>query len=263
MFLLAVLNHFFEKIVDFTLVPATSISDHKRVLEMLQPFDNGIELIRLGAATDGGYLLPNDLAGIGLCISPGVANNWEFETDLLNRFGIHSLMLDGSIEPPDLAKGMNFRKVWLAPSNSENQVSLNTLIEEFADQVNVDLVLQMDIEGDEYLTLISTDKQNLSKFRIMVIEFHSIEMWRVNSYFSMVVSPLFERLLEDFYVVHIHPNNGGLDFDWHGKRYPSGLEVTFHRRDRSTLIVGPRTIPNNLDHRCDSSRPESIFPLEI
>jgi len=45
----------------------------------LRPYTTDKELIRLGAEKDGGYLIPNDLAGIEACFSPGVGNEFNFE----------------------------------------------------------------------------------------------------------------------------------------------------------------------------------------
>lgn len=42
-------------------------------------------LIRLGPASDGGYLVPDDLAGIRACFSPGVSKVSDFEFDCANR----------------------------------------------------------------------------------------------------------------------------------------------------------------------------------
>lgn len=71
----------------------------------LNPINNGHELFRIGSNSDGGYLSPNDLRGIQWCISPGVADNWNFEEMLWNNFKIPSYMLDYSV---DLPKDLNF-----------------------------------------------------------------------------------------------------------------------------------------------------------
>jgi len=39
-----------------------------------------------------------------------------------------------------------------------------------------DLMLQMDIEGYEYETFLSMSDKLLSRFRIIVVEFHSLQM---------------------------------------------------------------------------------------
>ena len=45
------------------------ISETKKIFQTLKPIDTGYDLIRIGAAKDGGYLLPDDLSGIEINLS--------------------------------------------------------------------------------------------------------------------------------------------------------------------------------------------------
>ncbi len=45
----------------------------------MHPIDSGHSLVRLGGDGDGGYLVPDDLEGIGACFSPGVSDVADFE----------------------------------------------------------------------------------------------------------------------------------------------------------------------------------------
>ena len=261
--LLGLLSRGLEKYLDHEIVPGTTLENHRQILQMLIPVNNNVELIRIGGSTDGGYLLPDDLSGIHLCISPGVADTWKFEKELLSKYQIKSLMIDASIETPNLQDGLNFLKLWLGPSNNETTLSMNSIITSQLGLGNQELLLQMDIEGAEYASLMSTDIELLSKFRIAVIEFHDLEMWKINSYYSKVVLPLFTKLKEIFDVVHLHPNNGGLNFIWHGIKHPSGIEVTFHRKDRANGYSGNRHLPNKLDSLSSKNHPDIPFPIDI
>lgn len=252
-----------EKRLDHEIVPGTTLENHRKLLQLLIPVNNNVELIRVGSSTDGGYLLPNDLSGIQMCISPGVADSWGFELELLSEYQIKSLMIDASIETPKLQQGLEFRQLWLGPANDKITLSMNTIIRSQLELGNDELLLQMDIEGAEYASLMATDLELLSKFRIAVIEFHDLEMWKINSYFAKVVLPLFEKLTELFDIVHLHPNNGGLNFNWHGVKHPSGIEVTFHRKDRANGYSGNRNVPNKLDSVSSANRPDIQFPKSI
>jgi len=257
------LSRCLEKRLDHEIVPGTTLENHRQVLQLLIPVNNNVELIRIGSTTDGGYLLPNDLSGVRMCVSPGVADNWGFELELLSKYKIKSLMVDASIEIPNLPRGLEFHKLWLGPANDKNTLSMNSIIRSQLELGNDELLLQMDIEGAEYTCLLATDLELLSKFRIAVIEFHDLEMWKINSYFSKVVLPLFTKLTELFDIVHLHPNNGGLNFNWHGVKHPSGIEVTFHRKDRANGYSGIRSLPNKLDSVSNLNYPEIQFPTKI
>ena len=183
-----------EKRLDHEIVPGTTLENHRQILQLLITVNNNVGLIRIGSSTDGGYLLPNDLSGVQMCVSLGVAESWGFELELLSKYQIKSLMIDASIETPKLQQGLEFHKLWLGPANDKTTVSMNSIIKSQLELGNDELLLQMDIEGVEYASLMATDLELLSKFRIAVIEFHDLEMWKINSYFSKVVSPFLPNL---------------------------------------------------------------------
>jgi hypothetical protein len=77
----------------------------------LWPVRTCLELIRIGAAYDGGYLVPDDLKNISACFSPGVAGYATFEEALLADFGIESHLADYSVDgPPNGFNPKSFKK---------------------------------------------------------------------------------------------------------------------------------------------------------
>lgn len=64
--------------------------------------------------------------------------------------------------------------------------------------------------------------------------------------------PLLERLLEQFTVVHAHPNNTGRSINISGVEFPELLEVTFLRNDRVDSKKPVKSLPNVLDADNDS-----------
>lgn len=95
-----------------------------------------------------------------------------------------------------------------------------------------DLLLQMDIEGAEWLVLNATSDEILSRFRIICVELHDLEHLFSRSAFE-IMERVLEKLLRQFFVVHVHPNNW-TDAAAISRRYhvPSVLEYTFLRKDR-------------------------------
>lgn len=212
----------------------------------LRPITNGHELIRLGGASDGGYLVPDDLDGIAKCFSPGSGGNWGFERALLNRYAISSEICDReSSRPTDLDQGVGFTDAWLGSITEPGFVSLQEWMTSApADQ---DLLLQMDIEGAEWHVLPAVDRNELRRFRIMLIEFHNLHWLQNQAFLENLAKPLFLRLLQDFDIVHVHPNNNGILWRGAGFRFPSLAEFTFHRKDRAKSYLGPSQLPHPQD----------------
>ena len=77
----------------------TDPADVAGLIAELRPVPCGREPIRLGPPGDGGYLVPDDLAGIGSCFSPGVDRECRFELDCAAR-GMRVFMADASVAGP-------------------------------------------------------------------------------------------------------------------------------------------------------------------
>ena len=149
----------------------TPMGRMQRLVEKIRPVRSIFPLIRIGGAHDGGYLVPDDLKGISACFSPGVEVNASFEIDLLLKTGIESHLADFSVDhsPPNFIP-KSFLKKFLGPINNDEYITLeNWLLS--AEEINnpADLILQMDIEGGEYLTILSTSDEVLKRFRIIIL----------------------------------------------------------------------------------------------
>jgi serine acetyltransferase len=132
-------------------------------------------LIRIGSDLDGGYLLPNDLQGVSNCFSAGCDNSWGFEKDLWEKYQIKSHIVDSEDKrPTDLNENFSYTPKWLGPNNSVTEIRLEDWINRFSNDHDTDLILQMDIEGSEWLIINELDEIMLNKFRIIVVEFHNI-----------------------------------------------------------------------------------------
>jgi hypothetical protein len=230
------------------------------LLRMLAPIRVQHALMRVGGAHDGGYLLPDDLAGIEYCFSPGVDITASFEEALLER-GIASYLADYSIDnPPASLSKFVFDKVFLGAKDHGHFITLETWIRKYIpDRYENDLLLQMDIEGSEYAVLEQTPDRVLSRFRIMVIEFHDLF-----NLFDRIKFHYFERvftkLIALFHVVHIHPNNFARPIRKDGLVIPDVVEITFLRRDRPVVTEADLKFPHPLDQSCKSQRAEVILP---
>ena len=209
----------------------TPRSDLLKLIKLLRPHHLGISLIRLGSSHDGGYLLPDDLAGIRYCFSPGVGSVAAFESDLLEK-GIFSYLADYSVDgPPESLKQYHFEKIKIGVVDTAQIRTLGTWIRRNVPDDSGDLLLQMDIEGDELSVLLSTPVEILERFRIAIVEFHSFHKIADPHHFKGTLD-VFTKLLCLFEIAHVHPNNVGGSVSLRGIEVPRILEITFLRRDR-------------------------------
>jgi hypothetical protein len=215
----------------------------------IRPIDSGHQLIRLGGEDDGGYLVPDDLEGIGACFSPGVSDVANFELAFANR-GVKSYLADYSVESsPVQHELIDFEKKYLGSQENEIFMTLDSWIHR-KEPTEKDLVLQMDIEGAEYDVIYDLNSETLKKFRILVIEFHRLDSIFDKTGFKLI-NLTFNKLLKDFEIVHIHPNNCRAPVVYKGYEVPPLMEFTFLRKDR---VIGSSknllTYPHHLDRPC-------------
>ena len=242
-----------------SITDATEIKDLERFIEKFRPKSVGKELIRIGGKGDGAYLLPDDLSGISACFSPGVDVSSTFEEELAKSYGIDSFMVDFSVDKPPIEnKRFHFEKKFLGNKNDEKFIRLEDWIKNNIND-NSDLILQMDIEGSEYEVIIDTPLKIFKKFRIMAIEFHSLDMiFNKNSF--KIVEAVFDKLSNDFTVAHIHPNNSRPIINKSSINIPELLEFTFLRNDRVELNDEKLQFPHALDEQCAPHRPPRHLP---
>lgn len=209
----------------------TSVADVRALLRLLRPVDGGVDLVRLGPDGDGGYLLPDDLAGVDYLFSPGVSTESGFEAELAER-GMRVFMADYSVDGPAAPHArFEFDKKFVGAATDGHFVTLDDWVTSKVADPNAELLLQMDIEGGEYETLLAASPALLARFRIMIIELHWLaELW--NRPFFTLAERLFRKLTLTHSVVHIHPNNccGSVRSD--GIEIPRIAEFTFVRNDR-------------------------------
>lgn len=227
-------------------------------LKTIRPIETQHPLIRVGGDSDGGYLIPDDLEGVTACFSPGVSTIAHFEEDLAAR-GIKCFLADASVDmPPVIGHLFDFERKFLGPRPGGDFITLEEWVDRKAPGQS-DMILQMDIEGAEYRVILATCREILQRFRIVVIEFHNL----ASIYDRMgldLVSLTFSRLLEDFDIVHIHPNNRIRPVTFKQFETPPLLEFTFLRKDRVTSRRPHAAFPHPLDRKNVVKRPDLDLP---
>ena len=225
-------------------------TDRDRVLsliELLTPVSVGRDLIRLGPDGDGGYLIPYDLEGIATCFSPGIGPTSGFEEDCLKR-GMKVFLADKSVDRPHLDDhyDLDFTKKFIGSVVDEDTMTLDHWADTSDIDSSSDLMLQMDIEGHEYASILSLSPALLNRFRIIVIEFHNLQrIW--NKEFHLLALSVFQKIANNHTCVHIHPNDCCGIYKRSGIEIPRIAEFTFIRNDRVIHKKSRNDFPHPLD----------------
>jgi methyltransferase FkbM-like protein len=238
--------------------PITRVGALRSWVTTLVPVDVGLDLIRVGGANDGGYVIPDDLQGVGSCFSAGVGTVASFEADLLAR-GIRPFLVDGSVDgPPSAVGGADFLRMNLGTASTESTITLDDWVRTRCPAPDEELLLQMDIEGAEYECLLSTSETTLRRFRILVVEFHGLTGLVRRPFFDLVQAAT-RALLTSFDVVHLHPNNCSRVRRVGGVSVPDVLEITLLRKDRG----GERTPVRRRSHPLDAKNDPNGRHVEL
>ncbi len=240
---------------------ASSDIDVRRFLSSLIPYETDKKLIRIGGEGDGGYLVPDDMDGIDYCFSPGVAATSTFENDLASR-GIRSFLADYSVDGPSISSEMfYFEKKYLGAVNDDVFMTLQHWMDKSLPDYGHDLLLQMDIEGSEYDVIQLTPSDVLRKFRIIIVEFHDLHN-AFSQYSLRFLQGCLQKLMTDFEIVHIHPNNGAISgpLKRNGLEIPRLVEITFLRKDRVEWKRRYRSFPHPLDTPNVVDRKDIVVP---
>jgi hypothetical protein len=229
----------------------------KQVLSLLRPVQTEYQLFRMGQASDGGYLVPDDFQEVEALFSPGVAMIAAFESDFLEKCPeAKCFQIDASVSKSPLDDSrVKFEPLFLKhQDSSENEITLESWVDKYAADSS-DLILQMDIEGAEWEVLAGVDVETLSQFRIIVVEFHG--MHKVfDRLANFQIFEVLSKLDEVFYVVHAHANNFEQPIVNYDLAVPPVWEVTYLRRDRVKQAPGFASLPNAYDRPNNPATPD-------
>ena len=238
----------------------TNLEELKNFFKIIYPSKLETRNIRIGGTNDGGYIIPDDLDGIKFCFSPGVGDLYNFESDLTKR-NIKCFLADNSVNFKTENHLLEFDKKFIGPITNGEYINLKDWIRCKIDyENNHDLILQLDVEGDEYDIINSMDLITLKKFRIILIEFHQLH-YLFDSFTFKKIKKTFEILNEFFYCTHIHPNNNPEFVVKEGDIIiPPVLEFSFLRKDRSKAVDGKLDFPSKLDEPNNKYKPDLKLP---
>lgn len=221
-------------------------------------------LKRYGGDYDGGYILRQDLVDRSKYVySYGVGPNETFITfdRHMTQLGKNVYLYDASISTPWWDESLfSFRSEYV---NSNN--ILNHIKENGHDNEN-NMILKMDIEGNEFETIINCDESIFSRFGQIGIEVHDVLNHHTEPQFLINADNanmrwenkinLFSKLNKYYKLVHIHGNNCSATIT---NGIADVLELTYIRNDYMPKELEISQLPcpiEGLDYRNSHSSPE-------
>jgi hypothetical protein len=206
----------------------------------------GFEKARFGSPNDGGYILIDDFDQIDAAFSFGVEQNMSWDVSVADR-GIPVYQFDHTIDVPPVSRNdLIFFKKRIVAQAAPDCETINDLVERYGRAGSASLILKIDIEHDEWPVFDATSEAALSCFAQFVGEFHGFGSM-IDPQWNERVRRIFEKIIKQFGVVHVHANN---HCGWNSVAniaVPEVLEITFANRNRYSLVAANEVFPGPLD----------------
>jgi hypothetical protein len=228
-------------------------------LSLLTPFDTpSLAKRRIGAETDGGYVMFDDFDNSGPVYSFGIGDMISFDRHLADM-GKQVFMFDHTIESLPFEHGnFHFFREGLGPAD-QPEAALFTLAHQLGRHRHDgrdDMVLKIDVEGAEIDALLATPPDTLRQFRQFVLEVHWLAQLADPAFAGRFIA-VFEKINSLFTLCHVHANNCAQIVLVEGYPAAEVLELTYVRSDlivrRPSRTIYPTLLdfsngPASLDH---------------
>ena len=215
---------------------------------------------RVGGPNDGGYVMLDDLDGIGVCYSLGVGPDVSWDLEMAER-GALVLQYDHTVENAP-AMHPNFRHFKIGITHDDSLAPemkrLDTLLHENGHADRDDMLLKIDIEGYEWDSLEVLHTSTFANFRQIVAEFHGMRMLEIES-FRQRAHRLFSTIRRTHEVIHVHGNNFAGMSVVKGIPIADCIELTFANRKYHSFVPCHERFPGNLDSPNDPNRLDLII----
>jgi hypothetical protein len=235
--------------IDFSRAPRTAADTRcAEAAQLLRPYATDHDLIRVGDAGDGGYVMVEAFDAVG-AISIGIGGNVSWDLDVAKR-GLPIGMFDPTIAAePTVVIGGTFHRIGLGTPEQASASGLALeplarLLELANAPATGDLILKIDIEGAEWDALADVD--DFARYPQIVLELHDIG--RLADADSAVnVLHLLRAIQATHLPVHVHANNEAGLAAFGAYWLPEVLEVSYVRRDLARGARPADAIDTQLD----------------
>jgi hypothetical protein len=218
-------------------------------MDSLIVYKSEFEKIRLGSDNDGGYIIADLPTKYDCFISCGISDDINFEETFIQKYDVKCEAFDGTINNiPKQVNNLFFNKINIGVDNNEKTTNLKYLITKFDN-----IMLKMDIETFEFRWIDILTKEDLNKFKQIVIEFHfpfddySLPHLDIPTSSEYKMNIL-KKITETHYLIHFHPNTACCTKNYQNYTVPNVFECTYIRKDcQNNIGYNKINIPHPLD----------------
>jgi hypothetical protein len=180
--------------------------------------------IRLGPKGDGGYVVTEKMLSECSCLfNYGVGNEIGFEKDFVEKYEKLVYMFDHTIPDFDFSK-INNKLNFLREGLGFEENCKDFLLHSDDLGIKEKIILKIDIEGKEFDYFENTNIDELSNRCVgILLEVHQLSNPNLKERFINFS----KKILEKFYICHVHGNNWGGTFVEDGEEIPNVIELTY------------------------------------
>ena len=252
-----ILNQQIEAILSYLL----NYKKNSSIYQLLEPKAIlGKKKVRIGSKKDGGYILLNDFENIKIAYSFGINNEVSFDKDLADK-NIDIFMYDHTIEKlPFENKRFHWKKIGLTEKmgKGNNMKTLYELIQENGHSNEKNMILKIDIEGQEWNVFNKISEDILTQFKYILVEFH------FNNKFASHYLQVFKKINRSHQIFHLHCNNYGSIIYFDGNIICSALEISFLIKKNNKFMKYNDFFPiRNIDYKNNKNKIDMNLFLNI
>lgn len=216
---------------------------------------SGFRKFRAGTNGDGGYVMLDTLYAGQIAYSVGIGGDVSWDLSMVDR-GLSVFQYDHTVDgPPVIHPHFSFQKLGLSSTDKEGFTSLSSALRKNGHQYHRDLILKIDIEGEEWEVFDHLSPETLNQFSQILLEFHNLECLADPAWHSRA-HRVFSKIEASHVCFHVHGNNWGHLCQVMGITFPDVLELSLVRRDVGPITLSDELFPTHLDYPNNPNEPD-------
>lgn len=182
---------------------------------------------RFGPNQDSGYVMMDNIFDASHILGYGIGGTATFENMVCETYGINGVIFDHTIShPPYIVPNITYIHEGISDKKEPLLDTMTNHIEKYIPN-GKNVIVKMDIEGDEWKVFANIDDETLKRVNQLILEVHFVFTEKDN---ELIIRTL-KKLQDHFYLYHIHGNNYSDLIEVDSMLVPDVLELSYVRKD--------------------------------